>query len=86
MICFRKYQISSERKKKKKMYKTVHAQLHGTISSCFSEKRNGMPVLPEHMTIFQKKHKKGIIDVWWLYDDGGKNPRNINIHCPMTKD
>ncbi|XP_043663869.1 bumetanide-sensitive sodium-(potassium)-chloride cotransporter isoform X1 [Vespula pensylvanica] len=36
-----------------------------------SEKRNGMPVLPEHMTIFQKKHKKGIIDVWWLYDDGG---------------
>lgn len=35
------------------------------------EKRNGMPVVAEHMTIFQKKHKKGIIDVWWLYDDGG---------------
>ncbi|XP_012217293.1 bumetanide-sensitive sodium-(potassium)-chloride cotransporter [Linepithema humile] len=23
------------------------------------------------VTKFQKKHKKGTIDVWWLYDDGG---------------
>lgn len=25
----------------------------------------------ESLQIFQKKHKYGIIDVWWLYDDGG---------------
>lgn len=23
------------------------------------------------VTKFQRKHKKGTIDVWWLYDDGG---------------
>lgn len=33
---------------------------------------NGMTTVPEYMTVFQKKHKNGIIDVWWLYDDGGK--------------
>lgn len=33
--------------------------------------RNGMSVVPEYLTVFQKKHKNGIIDVWWLYDDGG---------------
>ena len=25
------------------------------------------------MTVFQKKHRNGIIDVWWLYDDGGNS-------------
>ncbi|XP_031836103.1 sodium potassium chloride cotransporter [Nomia melanderi] len=35
------------------------------------EKRHAMTAVPEHLAIFQKKHKKGIIDVWWLYDDGG---------------
>jgi len=24
-----------------------------------------------NLTLFQRKHKKGVIDVWWLYDDGG---------------
>jgi len=24
------------------------------------------------ITRFQRKQKKGTIDVWWLYDDGGK--------------
>lgn len=24
------------------------------------------------ITRFQRKQKKGSIDVWWLYDDGGK--------------
>lgn len=32
--------------------------------------------LPKHIinsiTVFRKKQKKGTIDVWWLYDDGGK--------------
>lgn len=38
----------------------------------FSERRNGgMASIPENVTVFQKKYKKGIIDVWWLYDDGG---------------
>ena len=23
------------------------------------------------VTLFTRKQKKGIIDVWWLYDDGG---------------
>ncbi|XP_011501774.1 PREDICTED: bumetanide-sensitive sodium-(potassium)-chloride cotransporter [Ceratosolen solmsi marchali] len=36
-----------------------------------NSKQNGLPVVPEYMTIFQKKHKAGTIDVWWLYDDGG---------------
>lgn len=35
------------------------------------DKRGGIPTIPENMTIFQKKHKHGVIDVWWLYDDGG---------------
>ncbi|XP_012533277.1 bumetanide-sensitive sodium-(potassium)-chloride cotransporter isoform X3 [Monomorium pharaonis] len=35
------------------------------------ERRNGgMAAIPENVTVFQKKHKKGTIDVWWLYDDG----------------
>lgn len=25
----------------------------------------------ENMRIFDKKYKEGVIDVWWLYDDGG---------------
>lgn len=30
--------------------------------------------LPElaKMTQFERRQKKGYIDVWWLYDDGGK--------------
>ncbi|XP_046600388.1 bumetanide-sensitive sodium-(potassium)-chloride cotransporter isoform X1 [Neodiprion lecontei] len=32
---------------------------------------NGISTAPEYMTIFQKKHKNGVLDVWWLYDDGG---------------
>ncbi|XP_078036652.1 sodium potassium chloride cotransporter [Augochlora pura] len=35
------------------------------------EKRHAMATVPEHLAIFQKKHKNGTIDVWWLYDDGG---------------
>ncbi|XP_043264398.1 bumetanide-sensitive sodium-(potassium)-chloride cotransporter isoform X2 [Colletes gigas] len=34
------------------------------------EKRHAMATVPEHVTIFQRKHKSGTIDVWWLYDDG----------------
>ncbi|XP_015596444.1 bumetanide-sensitive sodium-(potassium)-chloride cotransporter isoform X2 [Cephus cinctus] len=33
--------------------------------------QNALNTVPEYMTIFQKKHKHGTIDVWWLYDDGG---------------
>jgi hypothetical protein len=29
-----------------------------------------------NLTQFQKKQKKGTIDVWWLYDDGGKTHLN----------
>lgn len=25
------------------------------------------------ITRFQRKQKKGTIDVWWLYDDGGND-------------
>ena len=25
-----------------------------------------------NITQFQRKQSKGFIDVWWLYDDGGK--------------
>ncbi|XP_076758945.1 sodium potassium chloride cotransporter isoform X1 [Xylocopa sonorina] len=35
------------------------------------EKRHAMTPVPERLAIFQRKHKSGTIDVWWLYDDGG---------------
>ncbi|EZA51905.1 bumetanide-sensitive sodium-(potassium)-chloride cotransporter isoform X2 [Ooceraea biroi] len=53
--------------------------------------RNGITSVPKNMTVFQKKHKKGMIDVWWLYDDGGLTillPYIISMrsnweHCKM---
>lgn len=30
-----------------------------------------------NMTMFRQKQLQGNIDVWWLYDDGGKNQ---NMH------
>lgn len=56
------------------------------------KRRNGrIASTPENLTIFQKEHKKGTIDVWWLYDDGGLTillPYIINMrsnwkHCKM---
>ncbi|XP_044013091.1 bumetanide-sensitive sodium-(potassium)-chloride cotransporter-like isoform X1 [Aphidius gifuensis] len=35
------------------------------------EQRNAVISELEYISIFQKKHKSGVIDVWWLYDDGG---------------
>lgn len=32
----------------------------------------------ENENAFQKKQKKGTIDIWWLYDDGGTGPQNIS--------
>lgn len=32
------------------------------------------------ITRFQRKQKKGSIDVWWLYDDGGKFVISINCY------
>lgn len=32
-----------------------------------------MTPVPERLAIFQRKHKNGTIDVWWLYDDGGNS-------------
>lgn len=48
--------------------------LRMTLSStnCCSDKKNVIGE-PEYMTVFQKKHKHGVIDVWWLYDDGGNS-------------
>ncbi|XP_014474381.1 PREDICTED: bumetanide-sensitive sodium-(potassium)-chloride cotransporter isoform X2 [Dinoponera quadriceps] len=56
------------------------------------DKHNGMASISENMTIFQKKHKQGTIDVWWLYDDGGLtillpyilSTRSGWEHCKMT--
>jgi hypothetical protein len=31
----------------------------------------------ENENAFQKKQKKGTIDIWWLYDDGGNSAQNI---------
>lgn len=32
--------------------------------------------MPKHIvsciTTFRRKQRRGLIDVWWLYDDGGK--------------
>ena len=41
---------------------------------------------PELVTMpsrFEKTQKKGTIDVWWIYDDGG-GPQYLysNIYCP----
>lgn len=35
---------------------------------------NAVPIAKDILNVvtkFQRKHKKGTIDVWWLYDDGG---------------
>lgn len=34
--------------------------------------------LVEASTQFKKKQGKGTIDVWWLFDDGGKTFQNIH--------
>ncbi len=32
-----------------------------------------------NLNLFHKQHKKGFVDVWWLYDDGGElEIKNIN--------
>ncbi|KAF3426875.1 hypothetical protein E2986_03307 [Frieseomelitta varia] len=55
------------------------------------EKRHAMTPVPERLAIFQRKHKNGTIDVWWLYDDGGLtillpyiiSTRSYWEHCKM---
>ncbi|XP_021952830.1 solute carrier family 12 member 3 [Folsomia candida] len=61
----------------------VNNQLVGFSSNKKSRKHSlsamykgpGGAILPRHVlsniTQFQRKQKKGTIDVWWLYDDGG---------------
>lgn len=46
--------------------------LTGGIFFYHRDKKKELPTTLEYKTIFQRKHKNGIIDVWWLYDDGGK--------------
>lgn len=39
-------------------------------------KSNFIPIIPDEVKLsafqFQRRQKKGFIDVWWLYDDGGE--------------
>ncbi len=40
------------------------------------------PEMPEIMSLpsrFEKKQESGHIDVWWLYDDGGRNVHYIHV-------
>lgn len=41
--------------------------------------------LVEASTQFKKKQGKGTIDVWWLFDDGGKNNSRIYTREQMKK-
>ena len=50
--------------KKKKSIEFVSISSDPTGNPLPKEILNGV-------TMFQRKQKKGIIDVWWLYDDGG---------------
>ena len=39
----------------------------------------GEPLSTHHLqaiTHFRRKQNKGFIDVWWLYDDGGKEAKS----------
>ncbi|XP_014227154.2 bumetanide-sensitive sodium-(potassium)-chloride cotransporter isoform X1 [Trichogramma pretiosum] len=49
-----------------------HKRRHIAERLLLNHKPNGaLPAVPEDTSIFQRKHKTGVIDVWWLYDDGG---------------
>jgi solute carrier family 12 sodium/potassium/chloride transporter 2 len=39
-----------------------------------------------NITQFQRKQPKGLIDVWWLYDDGGMFSQiHVNLSCFALK-
>src|SRR6266404_6277803 len=40
--------------------------------------------IQDNIDWFRKKQRKGTIDVWWLYDDGGKN-RNSEFRIGFFK-
>lgn len=50
-----------------------------------------MPVGHElyNLTLFREKQPQGTIDVWWLYDDGGKNSKkrlSVNFTSYLVAD
>lgn len=47
---------------------------HGSKSDLYNSKNSSdFPKdVMNQVTFFQRKQKKGTIDVWWLYDDGGE--------------
>ncbi|XP_012055444.1 PREDICTED: bumetanide-sensitive sodium-(potassium)-chloride cotransporter [Atta cephalotes] len=60
-------------------YSTMNWKVHDNmkqkrkyaVDKLFERRNGGMASIPENVTIFQQKYRKGTIDVWWLYDDGG---------------
>jgi hypothetical protein len=58
------------------MYRYIAIFLFEKILNLFVKRgMDGEPevaqIPKENETIFQAKQKKGTIDIWWLYDDGG---------------
>lgn len=59
----------------------IHFKLISNII-CFLRDPDGNQLpkdIINNITVFRRKQKRGNIDVWWLYDDGGiKNRSAIN--------
>ena len=36
---------------------------------------------PQNISRFDHKQKKGFVDVWWLFDDGGKLRKQLGIYA-----
>ncbi|XP_060811351.1 bumetanide-sensitive sodium-(potassium)-chloride cotransporter [Bombus pascuorum] len=54
--------------------KVINEYPNPTVQSQRENQQNFLPVAKDTLstvTKFQRKQKKGTIDVWWLYDDGG---------------
>jgi len=57
--------IASKEDPKKKRRSSISSLYHGPGGQKLPKE------IQNEIAFFQRKHKKGTIDVWWLYDDGG---------------
>lgn len=54
--------------------KTINEYPNASSEEQRETRPNIVPIAKDILNVvtkFQRKHKKGTIDVWWLYDDGG---------------
>lgn len=71
--------------------KSLASSIGGDIASPNLEENETAPQRISQYLLFQKKQRRGTIDVWWLYDDGGLtlllpyiiNTRRNWSHCKL---